>query len=142
MTRSKLITRRQLLRKTGAVSGGLVLAEAALGGIARSAWALAADAEAQALAKAMPRRVLGRTGRRIPILLQGGSMTWNTKWDPKLPESIKHGIDYFDCAWSYSGGTNEMAIGSFLQRTQMRDKIWITSKAHEHDPASFEHQLN
>jgi predicted aldo/keto reductase-like oxidoreductase len=89
----------------------------------------------------MPRRVLGRTGRRIPILLQGGSMSWNTKWDPKIPESIKQGIDYFDCAWSYSGGTNELALGSFVERTQMRDKIWITSKAHAHDPAGFEQQL-
>src|SRR5688572_17243624 len=142
MTRSKLITRRQLLRKTGAVGGGLVLAEAALGGFAQSALALAADAEAQALAKAMPRRVLGKTGRKIPILLQGGSMAWNTKWDPKLPESVKHGIDYFDCAWSYSGGTNELAIGSFLQRTKLRDKIWITSKSNQHDPASVEQHLN
>src|SRR5262245_40751528 len=117
MTRSKLISRRQLLRKTGAVGGGIVLAEAALSSIAQSALALAADAEAQALAKAMPRKVLGKTGRKIPILLQGGSMSWNVKSDPKLPESIKHGIDYFDCAWNYSGGTNEQAIGSFLQRT-------------------------
>jgi uncharacterized protein len=142
MTRSKLISRRQLLRKTGAVGGGLVLAEAALGSFAQSALALAADAEAQALAKAMPRKVLGKTGRKIPILLQGGSMAWNTKWDPKLPESIKHGVDYFDCAWSYSGGTNELAIGSFLQRTQMRDKIWITSKSNQHDPATVEQHLN
>jgi predicted aldo/keto reductase-like oxidoreductase len=142
MTRSKLITRRQLLRKTGAVGGGLVLAEAALAGFAQSALALASDAEARALAQAMPRKVLGKTGRKIPILLQGGSMAWNTKWDPKLPESIKHGIDYFDCAWSYSGGTNELAIGSFLQRTKMRDKIWITSKSNQHDPASVEQHLN
>ena len=142
MTRSRLITRRQLLRKTGAVSGGLVLAEAALGGVAQSAWALAADAEGQALAKAMPRRVLGKTGRRIPILLQGGSMAWNTKWDPKFPESLRHGIDYFDCAWSYSGGTNEIALGSFLKRTQRRDQLWITSKSNLHDPEGVERRLN
>jgi predicted aldo/keto reductase-like oxidoreductase len=142
MTRTKLISRRQLLRKTGAVGGGIVLAEAALGSIASSAAALAADAEARAFAKAMPRKVLGKTGRKIPILLQGGSMTWNTKWDPKLPESLKHGIDYFDCAWSYSGGTNEIALGSFLQRTQVRDKIWITSKSNQHDPAGVEQRLN
>jgi predicted aldo/keto reductase-like oxidoreductase len=142
MAQTKLITRRQLLRRTGVVGGGVVLAEAALAGISRAAWALAADAESRALAAAMPRRTLGKTGRRIPILLQGGSMAWNTKWDPKLPESIKQGIDYFDCAWSYSGGTNELALGSFLERTQLRDKLWITSKAHEHDPGGFEHQLN
>jgi predicted aldo/keto reductase-like oxidoreductase len=135
-----LITRRQLLRRSGAVGGGLVLAEAALGSVARTAFALAAGAPADT-AQAMPRRLLGKTGRRIPILLQGGSMAWNTKWDPKLPESIKHGIDYFDCAWSYTGGTNEIAIGSFLQRTKVRDKIWITSKSHQHDAAGFEQDL-
>jgi uncharacterized protein len=116
-----------------------VLAEAALGSVARSAFALAGDAD---LAAAMPRRVLGKTGSRIPILLQGGSMTWNTKWDPKLPESFKQGIDYFDCAWNYSGGTNEQAVGSFLQRTKLRDKIWLTSKSHQHDAAGFERDLN
>jgi uncharacterized protein len=142
MTRTKLITRRQLLRKTTAVGGGLVLAEAALAGLADRAWALAAAAEGQALAAAMPRRTLGKTGRRIPILLQGGSMSWNTKWDPKLPESLKNGVDYFDCAWSYSGGTNELALGSFLQRTQLRDKLWITSKSNQHDPAGVEHHLS
>jgi predicted aldo/keto reductase-like oxidoreductase len=141
MTRPKLITRRQLLHRSSAVGGGLVLAEAALGSVARTAFALATDAPAE-LARAMPRRVLGKTGRRIPILLQGGSMAWNTKWDPKIPESLKYGIDYFDCAWSYSGGTNEVAIGSFLQRTNLRDKIWITSKSHQQDAAGFEHDLN
>lgn len=142
MSHTKLITRRQLLRRTGAVGGGIVLAEAALGSVSRAAWALAADAESQKLAAAMPRRTLGKTGRRVPILLQGGSMSWNTKWDPKLPESLKHGIDYFDCAWSYSGGTNEIALGSFLERTQMREKLWITSKSNAHDPAGFEQHLN
>lgn len=143
MTDTKqLISRRQLLRQTGAVSGGIVLAEAALASVAKSALALAEDAEAKALAQAMPRKVLGKTGRKVPILLQGGSMAWNTKWDPKIPESIKHGIDYFDCAWSYSGGTNELALGSFIERTKLRDKIWITSKSNQHDPAAVEQHLN
>src|SRR5690606_11746369 len=55
---------------------------------------------------------------------------------------IKHGIDYFDCAWSYSGGTNELALGSFIERTKLRDKIWITSKSNQHDPAAVEQHLN
>lgn len=141
MTSPKLISRRQLLRRTGAIGGGIVLAEAALAGVSRGAWALAEEAAAEQAAQAMPRRTLGKTGRRIPILLQGGSMSWNTKWDPKLPESLKHGIDYFDCAWSYSGGTNEIAVGNFIERTGARDKLWITSKAHAHEPAGFEQQL-
>jgi predicted aldo/keto reductase-like oxidoreductase len=94
----------------------------------------------------MPRRVLGKTGEKIPILLQGGSMTWDTKWDTKLPESLKNGIDYFDAAWNYSGGTNELAIGSFLQRTKstegkQREKLWITTKAKAWDPVGVEQQL-
>ncbi len=138
MADQKPITRRQLLRRTGAVSGGMLLSEIALGGVAGQAWALASEGPPAAI----PRRVLGKTGERIPILLQGGSMTWNTKWDPKLPEAIKHGINYFDAAWSYSGGTNELAIGSFLERTQQRDKLWITSKSNLKDPAGFELRLN
>jgi predicted aldo/keto reductase-like oxidoreductase len=138
MADPKPITRRQLLRRTGAVSGGLLLSEMALSGVAGQAWALASEGAPAAV----PRRVLGKTGERIPILLQGGSMSWNTKWDPKLPEAIKHGINYFDAAWSYSGGTNELAIGSFLERTQQRDKLWITSKSNLNDPDGFERRLN
>jgi len=141
------ISRRQLLRRGGAIGGGALLGEVALAqlglsGVARQAWALAEGGEAAAKQlPPMPRRVLGKTGERIPILLQGGSMTWDTKWDPKLPESLKNGIDYFDAAWNYSGGTNELAIGSFLQRTRLREKIWITTKAKAWDPAGVEQQL-
>jgi hypothetical protein len=116
----------------------MLLSEMALGGVAGQAWALASDGAPAAV----PRRVLGKTGERIPILLQGGSMNWNTKWDPKLPEAIKHGINYFDAAWSYSGGTNELAIGSFLERTQQRDKLWITSKSNLKDPDGFGRRLD
>src|SRR5688572_6747619 len=141
------ISRRQLLRRGGAIGGGALLGEVALGGVAREAWALAEGGEAAAKLAPMPRRVLGKTGEKIPILLQGGSMTWDVKWDPKLPESLKNGIDYFDAAWNYSGGTNELAIGSFLERTKAtagaaRDKLWITTKAKSWDPAGAEQQLN
>jgi uncharacterized protein len=143
MNRSKPITRRQLLRRTSTVGGGLLLSEVGLGALAREAWALAdGAAQGKELASAMPRRVLGKTGERVPILLQGGSMSWNTKWDPKLPEALKNGINYLDAAWVYSGGTNEIAIGSFLERAQVRDKLWITSKSDLKDPAGFEQRLN
>jgi predicted aldo/keto reductase-like oxidoreductase len=141
MSQDKFITRRQLLRRTSAVSGGVLLSEVGLGALAREAWALAGEGGGADLAAAMPRRVLGKTGERIPILLQGGSMSWNTKWDPKLPEAVKNGITYLDAATAYSGGTNELAIGSFLERSKLRDKLWITSKSHLHDPAGFEQEL-
>jgi uncharacterized protein len=142
MTQDKFITRRQLLRRTGAVSGGVLLSEVGLGALARDAWALAGEGGGADLAAAMPRRVLGKTGERIPILLQGGSMSWNTKWDPKLPEAVKNGITYLDAATAYAGGTNELAIGSFVERSKLRDKLWITSKSHLHDPAGLEQELD
>jgi predicted aldo/keto reductase-like oxidoreductase len=136
------ITRRQLLRRGGVVGGGVFLSQTALGSVARQAHALASSDGAQkAQADAMPTRVLGKTGKRVPILLQGGSMAWNTKWDPKLPEAVKLGITYLDAAWVYSGGTNELAIGSFLERSKLRDKLWITSKSNLHDPDGFEQRL-
>lgn len=145
MSREHIITRRQLLRATGTVSGGVLSSSLLLGPLAREAWALAegggADVARADLAGAMPRRKLGKTGQQIPILLQGGSMSWNTKWDPKLPEAVKNGITYFDAASVYSGGTNELAIGSFVERTKLRDRIWITSKSELHDPAGFEQRL-
>jgi uncharacterized protein len=139
----KPISRRQLLRRGGAVGGGVLLAEAALGSVARQAWALAeGGSEAAKQLPAMPRRMLGKTGEKIPILLQGGSMSWDTKWDPKLPETMRNGIDYLDAAWSYTGGNNEIAIGSFLERSKLRDKLWITSKSPLWDAAGFEQRLN
>lgn len=134
MTDHKPITRRQLLRRGGAATGGLLLSELGLA-------ALAKDALGDALGP-VPRRKLGKTGEKIPILLQGGSMSWNTKWDPKLPEAVKHGIDYFDAAHSYAGGSNETAIGSYLSRTKSRKKVWITTKSDERDPSAFVKDLD
>lgn len=134
------LTRRELLRQGGVVSGGALVGQAGLASLAREAHALAAGKDGQA--SAMPQRVLGKTNQRIPILLQGGSMSWNTKWDPKLPEAIKQGVTYLDAAWIYSGGTNELAIGSFLERTKLRKKLWITSKSTLHDPEGFERRLD
>jgi len=139
MSVDKPISRRQLLRRGSAVGGGLLLSEVGLGSVAREASALA---DPDAKPGPLPRRVLGKTGQTIPILLQGGSMSWNTKWDPKLPEALKHGIDYFDAAWVYSGGTNELAIGSFVERSKLRDKIWITTKSNLFDPTGLEQRLN
>jgi predicted aldo/keto reductase-like oxidoreductase len=139
----KPISRRQLLRRSGAVGGGLLLSEVALGGVAEQAWALAAEGgPAEAAAAAMPQRTLGKTGKKIPILLMGGSMSWNTKWDPKLPEAVKNGITYLDTAYVYAGGNSELAIGSFVERTKMRDKLWITSKSNLKDPDGFARRLD
>lgn len=135
MSEEKLVSRRRLLQRTGAVSGGALLSQVGLASLAGETWAKGATAT-------LPRRLLGKTGETIPVLLQGGSMSWNTKWDPKLAEAVKQGINYFDAAWVYSGGTNEQAIGSFLERSKLRKKLWLTSKSNLHDAKGFASRLD
>lgn len=141
MKEPKSISRRQLLGRSGAIGGGALLSEVGLSAVAKEAWAAAGASEQQS---PMPQRVLGKTGAKVSILLQGGSMSWNTKWDPKIPEALKQGINYLDAAWVYAGGTNEQAIGSFLQRakkTQRKD-LWITSKSNLKDPEGYAKRLD
>ena len=73
----KDVTRRQVLSGVGAAGGGLVLASTL--GVGPSAIA-AAPVQ-------VPRRVLGKTGETIPILVMGGSLPLDPRFDPKLAES-------------------------------------------------------
>ena len=87
----------------------------------------------------IPRRVLGKTGRDIPILLVGGSMPWNQNFDPKLPEALRFGANYYDSSRVYEG--SETALAAFHTRAKVRDRIWLTSKSKRHDPDGFEKSL-
>ena len=122
------LTRRTLL----AASGGVALASG-LGPVALAE-------EAKKLPK-VPRRVLGKTGQSIPILLFGGAMRLDQRFDPKLARALQYGVDYFDAADCYGGGTCETAVGAFQTRAKVRDKIWITTKSDAHDPKGFEETL-
>jgi predicted aldo/keto reductase-like oxidoreductase len=122
------ITRRRMLRTTGAAGGGLVLASSL--GVGPST--------VEAAPIQVPRRVLGKTGEKVPMLLMGGSVPMDPRFDPKLAEGVKYGVNYFDAADCYGGGGVERAIGAFHTRANLRSKIWITSKSDEHDPKGFE----
>ncbi len=122
------ITRREVLALGGAVSAAL-LAEGGLG----AARVLAAEPELPQI----PRRVLGKTGKKIPILLMGGDSGFDKVFDPRLAEGLRFGLDYVDAADCYAGGTCETSLGAFLKRANARDKMWITSKSDAHDPAGF-----
>lgn len=124
------LSRRELLT----IGGGAALAGATL----RPGEALAqADKKKQSLPQ-VPRRILGKTGQSVPILLFGGAMKLDPRFDPKLAEALRFGVDYFDAADCYGGGTCEPAVGNFHTRAKVRDKIWITSKSDQHDPSGFE----
>ncbi len=119
---------RRTVLKGGAAAGGLVLASSL--GVGPSA--------IQAAPVQVPKRVLGKTGEKIPILAMGGSLPLDPRFDPKLAECVKYGVNYFDQADCYSGGEGELALGAFHTRANLRSKIWITTKSDDKDPKGFE----
>jgi predicted aldo/keto reductase-like oxidoreductase len=118
------VSRRQI------IGGGLVLAAGMGVGPRRL--------EAAPAAFQVPRRVLGKTGEKIPILLQGGSLQLDPRFDPKLAEGFRYGVNYIDAADCYAGGSCEPAVAAFHERANVRSKIWITSKSDKHDIKGFE----
>jgi predicted aldo/keto reductase-like oxidoreductase len=124
------LSRRELLTLGGAASVGLLLGTLPAG-----------LAEAAKRVPQVPRRVLGKTGEKIPILLMGGSMDFDKNFDPKLAEAVRFGVNYVDTADCYAGGNSEIAVGNFHTRAKLRDKLWITSKSDEHEPEGFARTL-
>lgn len=120
------------------LGGGAALAGAALP--ARDAWA--AGGKKQDLPK-VPRRVLGKTKKDIPILLFGAAVPLDTRFDPKLAEAVRFGVNYFDTADCYLDGRSEEAVGNFWTRARLkRDDFWITSKSDQHDPEGLVQTLD
>jgi predicted aldo/keto reductase-like oxidoreductase len=105
--------------------------------------ALAKDAAATD-AKAVPqvpRRTLGKTGHKIPILLLGGGSGFDPKFDPKIARALQHGVDYIDAARAYAGGTCETNAATTLERLKVLDKVWITSKSEAYDGPGLERNV-
>jgi predicted aldo/keto reductase-like oxidoreductase len=127
----------------GAAAGAMTF----VGGPLAADWAGAQEGESTAEGKEeqtlpqVPRRVLGKTGETIPILLMGAGMKLDTRFDPKLAEAFRFGVNYIDAADCYSGSTCETAVGNFHTRAGVRDKLWITSKSDRHDPKGFQETL-
>lgn len=137
MSDQRHLTRRDLLKLglAGAGAGALAVAAQSLG------IGPAAAAAADPSLPQVPRRVLGRTGASVPILLMGGGMKLDPRFDPKLAEGLRFGLNYIDAADCYSGGTCEPAVASFVKRGVERKNYWITTKSDKHDPAGFEATL-
>jgi len=96
------LTRRHLIIGTGAALGAATLG---------AGTAEARDKKKKRKKKAkedlpqVPRRVLGKTGKTIPILLLGGAVDLDPKFDPKIAEGLRYGVNYIDAAESYGGHT-------------------------------------
>ena len=121
------LSRRKIL--SGATTGGGLVLASSLG---------VGPSRVEAAPLQVPRRVLGKTGEKIPVLVMGGSVPMDPRFDPKLAEGFKYGVNYFDAADCYGGGSVERSIGAFHTRANLRSKIWITSKSDEHEPKGFE----
>lgn len=85
------------------------------------------QAEGTAPSAKVPRRVLGKTGQEVPILLQGCAMKFDPKYDKILHRGFEEGVDYLDTALMYANGESHRTIAPFLKQVG-RDKVWITSK--------------
>ena len=126
MADSPTLNRRTFL----SIGGGAAIAGATL----KPGDAIAAGTAGKGLPK-VPRRVLGKTKKEIPILLFGAAVQLDTRFDPKLAEAYRFGVNYFDTADCYLDGNSETAVGNFWTRAKLkRDDIWITSKSDRHDP--------
>ena len=125
------LSRRHLLTLGGVASTAAAVAPLLAPGVA---WAKDAPQ--------VPRRTLGKTGRKIPILLLGGGSGFDPKFDPKIARALQHGVDYIDAARVYAGGSCETNAATTLARLEMLDKVWITSKSEGHDAAGLEHAVD
>jgi len=90
----------------------------------------------------VPRRRLGKTGQQVPILLLGGSAGFDARFDPKIAEALRFGVNYIDAADCYANGRCETSVAAFHQRAKNRQALWITSKSDLHDPTGFAQRLD
>lgn len=133
MSNDSSLSRRRLLSLGGAASTAAVVAP-----LLHSSQA---DAASESVPQ-VPRRTLGKTGQKVPILLLGGGAGFDAKFDPKIAQALRHGLDYVDAARVYAGGTCETNAANTLKRLKALDKVWITSKSPLHDAKGFEQNVN
>ncbi|MFC1717126.1 aldo/keto reductase [Candidatus Poribacteria bacterium] len=93
----------------------------------------------------IPTRILGRTGVRVTVIGVGGYHIGKDK-DPQLAIHIIHsaineGINFMDNAWCYNSGESERFMGVAL-KNGYRDKVFLMTKNHGRDAATFRHQLD
>jgi len=77
----------------------------------------------------VPRRKLGKTGVKVPVLSLG-TMFNLIDTQVLLHSALKYGINYWDTSNIYAGGTSELGIGKFLKSNPDRRKdLFIVTKA-------------
>ena len=125
-------TRRRFIRLAAAGAAGLGLAPA-----------LAADPPER---QGMPYRLLGRTGEPVSLLGLGGAhMGQREELDPAqavaiMRAAVDAGVNFFDNAWSYTGGVCEERMGLALA-DGYRERVFLMTKVLARDPDGARSQL-
>ena len=89
----------------------------------------------------IPKRLLGKTGRKLSVIGFGGIVVMNA--EPKhaeevVAEAVEKGINYFDVAPSY--GDAELKLGPALK--PFRDKCFLACKTGRRDRAGAKEELD
>jgi uncharacterized protein len=142
MSDKKKITRRELLKMGLTTGAALTLSSTPFAAKIVRAEEPPKKSGGDTTLPQVPRRVLGKTGQTVPILLMGGAVKLDPTYDPKLAEAFRFGVDYIDAADCYNGDNCEEYVGNFVNQADLRKKVWITSKSDQHDPKGFEKTLN
>ena len=130
--------RRTFLKTVGATAGGLALGF-------RPAFADPAAPERELIShpSGLPRRMLGRTGRKVSIVGYPGlalSKVGQPAATAALRAAFDKGINYFDVAPAY--GDAEIKMGAAMADAKIpRDEIFLACKTKERDAAGAKAEL-
>jgi predicted aldo/keto reductase-like oxidoreductase len=69
-------------------------------------------------------------------------MGFDRRFDPRIAEALRYGVDYIDAARIYAGGKCEPHVANTLHKLNARDKVWITTKSTAQDAAGFEKDVD
>ncbi|MFM7129262.1 MAG: aldo/keto reductase [bacterium] len=74
---------------------------------------------------AVPRATLGRTGAKVTKLGMGTSWALSPSF---VQAALFAGVRYIDTSESYENTNSEKVLGQVLERTKMRDKVYLVTK--------------
>jgi len=89
----------------------------------------------------IPKRTLGKTGKKLSIIGMGGIVVMNAEFkhaEAVVAEAVEKGVNYFDVAPSY--GDAEIKLGPALK--PFRDKCFLACKTGRRDKAGAKEELD
>ncbi len=125
--------RREFLRMVPAAAAGAILSrKRSFGGQEK--------AEEKKTAAKFPRRVLGKTGEEVSVIVFGGIVVRDAEPEHAakvVAEAVDKGINYFDVAPQY--GDAQIKLGPALK--PYRDKVFLACKTLKRDKKGAEEEL-